>query len=50
MGGAYQPYVPDMLAGFEFMMEPLCEAPVAQAGEALRALQDAGSLICAESG
>ena len=48
MGGAYRPYVPDMLEGFELMMEPSCAAAVARASEALRALQDAGSLTDTE--
>lgn len=48
MGGSYRPYVPDSLAGFELMMEPSCASAVARASEALRSLQDAGSLTDTE--
>jgi Fic family protein len=48
MGGAYRSYVPDALEGFELMMEPSCAAAVTRASEALRALEDAGSLTDTE--
>ena len=48
MGGAYRPYVPDMLEGFELLMEPSCASAVARAQEALRTLENAGSLTDTE--
>ena len=48
LGGAYRPYVPDMLEGFELMMEPSCASAVARAQEALRSLENAGSLTDTE--
>lgn len=48
MGGRYSPYVPDALEGFELMMEPSCASAVTRASEALRSLQDAGSLTDTE--
>ena len=48
MGGAYRLYVPDMLEGFELLMEPSCASAVARAQEALRSLTDAGSLTDTE--
>ena len=48
MGGSYRPYIPDALMDFELMMEPSCAAAVARTSEALRALEDAGSLTDTE--
>ncbi|HAM14793.1 MAG TPA: Fic family protein [Eggerthellaceae bacterium] len=48
MGGPYRPYVPDMLSGFELLMEPSCAAAVARASEELSELERAGSLTDTE--
>ncbi len=48
MGGAYRPYLPDMISGFDLMMEPTCASAVARAQEALRSLEKAGSLTDTE--
>ena len=48
MGGVYRPYVPDMIAGRDPMLEPSCAASVARAQEALSALERAGSLTDTE--
>lgn len=48
MGGAYHPYIPDEIRDFELMMGPSCAAAVTRASEALRTLQDAGSLTDTE--
>lgn len=48
VGGAYRPYVPDLIGGYKLMMEPSCASAVTHASEALRSLQNEGSLTDTE--
>ena len=48
VGGAYRPYVPDLIGSYKLMMEPSCASAVTHASEALRSLQNEGSLTDTE--
>ena len=48
IGGAYHPYVPDKLGGFELLIEPSCAKALSQAHDALSALERSGLLIDTE--